>query len=150
MTRKSWDQHYIDVAILTASMSTCAVPSKKGAVFVKDNRILTTGFSGVPAGYPHPTVCSRKELGIPSGQGLEMCACAHAEANGIANAAREGISLKGSILYCTTEPCSMCMGALANVGVVKVIYVKRYHHPMSAEIAKHAGIEVVKHEVNDE
>ncbi len=119
MKRKSWNQHYMEMAVHVADMCTCAAGRKVGAVFVRDKRVLSTGFNGVPAKFPHPLVCIRKERNISSGQGLELCGCAHAEANGIANAAREGVSLKDSALYCTTEPCALCMGALANGSISK-------------------------------
>jgi len=128
-----------------AQMSTCAAGRKVGAVFVKDKRILSTGVNGVPAGYPHPLVCVRKQENVPSGEGLHKCACQHAEANGIANAARAGVSLLGSTIYTTTEPCVMCMGALANVGIIEVIYKEPYHHRLSVDIALHAGIIVGKY-----
>jgi len=135
----------MEAARHAAQMSTCAGGRKVGAVFVRDNRVISTGFNGVPAKYPHPLVCARKEAFVPPGEKLEMCGCAHAEANGIANAAREGVSLLGSSLYCTTEPCTMCMGALANVGVTEVVYDSPYHHEMSAEIAEYADISVHKY-----
>lgn len=143
--RSSWHQHWMEAAEHAAKMSTCASGRKVGAVFVRNNRLLVSGFNGVPAKYPHPLVCERKERGIPSGEGLEMCACAHAEANGIANAAREGVNLYGSQLFCTTEPCVMCMGALANVGVKEVIYKDAYHHPKSKDIANKAEIPVLQY-----
>jgi dCMP deaminase len=148
--RKPWYQHWMEEAEHASEMSTCAAGRKVGAVFVRDNRVLTTGFNGVPAGYPHPEVCARREANVPSGEKLEMCGCAHAEANGIANAAREGIALKGAALYCTTEPCTICMGALANVGISEVYFDKPYPHKMSRDIAKHAGISVFKMEVSNE
>ncbi len=144
--RKSWDDHYMEMAEYVAEMCTCAAGRKVGAVFVRDKRVLTTGFNGVPVGFPHPDVCVRKEQGIPSGQGLDMCGCAHAEANGIANAARVGVSLMDSTLYSTTEPCALCMGALANVGVKEVIYRDEYHHKISSDIAVFAGIRVISYE----
>lgn len=141
--RKGWPYHWMNAAFHAAEMSTCAAGRKVGAVFVRDNRILTTGFNGVPAKFPHPKECLRKKYNVPSGRRLEMCGCAHAEANGIANAARVGVSLKNSTLYCTTQPCSMCMGALANVGVKEVIYFEGYPHgEMSNTIALHADINV--------
>jgi len=143
--RNSWFQHWMEAARHAAQMSTCAGGRKVGAVFIRNNRLVSTGFNGVPAKYPHPLVCLRKEAGIPSGEKLEMCGCAHAEANGIANAAREGVSLKDTTVYCTTEPCAMCMGALANVGVTEVVYEAPYHHEMSVSIAQHAGICVHKY-----
>jgi len=146
--RKSWKQHWMEEAAHVAEMSTCASGRCVGAVFVRDNRVLATGFNGVPAGYPHPEVCERREQNVPSGEKLEMCGCAHAEANGIANAARIGVSLQGSTLYCTTEPCAMCMGALANVGIAEVIYASAYPHELSNRIAAFAVI--TKTEYNKE
>ena len=143
MTRKSWDQHWMEAAQHASEMCTCAAGRKVGAVFVRDNRVLTTGFNGVPAKFPHPKVCARREAGVPSGEKLEMCPCAHAEANGIANAAREGVSLKGATLYCTTQPCTTCMGALANVEVDTVVFGEPYPHEMSNQIAFYADITVV-------
>lgn len=145
MSRKPWVQHWMEEAEHAGDMCTCAAGRKVGAAFVKDNRLLTTGFNGVPAGYPHPLVCLRKEANVPSGEGLHICGCAHAEANGIANAARSGVSLHGSTLYTTTEPCVMCMGALANVGVVEVIYKEPYNHPMSKDIAEYANIKTFRY-----
>lgn len=136
----------MEAAEHAAEMSTCAAGRKVGAVFVRDKRVLTTGFNGVPAGFPHPLQCVRKAKEIPSGERLDLCGCAHAEMNGITNAAREGVSLKGSVLYCTTEPCTLCMGALANVGVKEVIYRDSYHHSdMTKLIAERAGIDMLQH-----
>lgn len=138
--RKSWDQHFMEQAIHESEMCTCAAGRKVGAVFVKDKRVISTGFNGVPSGFPHPLTCERKNLNIPSGEKLEMCGCAHAETNGIANAARIGVSLKGSTLYCTSQPCTLCMGSLANVGIKKVYYGEKYSHNLSLDIAKYSGI----------
>ena len=148
--RKSWLQHWMEQARHSAEMSTCASGRKVGAVFIRDNRVLSTGVNGVPSKYPHPLVCIRREENIPSGEGLHKCACAHAEANGIANAAREGVSLKGTSVYVTTVPCGPCMGALANVGVKEIFFDQGYpDNKMSDEIAFHANIPVTEYiEVN--
>ena len=140
--RPSWDQHWMDAATLASQMSTCASGRKVGAAFVGDERLLATGFNGVPSGYPHPETCARREAGVPSGQGLELCICAHAEANGIANAARYGVSLQGSTVYVTCQPCASCMGALANVGVARVVYKEPYPDDRSESIAVHDGIKL--------
>ncbi|MEO5368348.1 MAG: dCMP deaminase family protein, partial [Magnetococcus sp. WYHC-3] len=108
--RPSWDQHWMETAHLMAQMSTCASGRRVGAVFVRDKRLLATGFNGVPSGYPHPQHCARRLAGVPSGQGLDLCVCAHAEANGIANAARHGMRLEGATVYVTHQPCAGCMG----------------------------------------
>ncbi|MEG3641593.1 deoxycytidylate deaminase [Magnetococcus sp. PR-3] len=140
MSRPSWDIHWMRVAKLAAEMSTCASGRRVGAVFVRDKRLLATGFNGVPSGYPHPPTCARREAGVPSGQGLELCVCAHAEANGIANAGRHGIKLEGCSVYVTTHPCGSCMGALANIGVKDVFYAEAYDDARSKSIAQYAGI----------
>jgi dCMP deaminase len=143
-SRPSWDQHWLAAAELAAEMSTCAAGRKVGAAFVQDKRLLATGFNGVPSGYPHPKTCPRREAGLPSGQGLDMCVCAHAEANGVANAARYGVSLQGSTVYVTCQPCASCMGALANVGIARVVYSEPYPDDRSQDIANYAGIKLVR------
>ena len=145
MTRPAWVEHFLAMAREAAKMSTCASGRKVGAVFVRDKRLLTTGFNGVPSGYPHPEKCARREAGVPSGERLDMCICAHAEANGIANAARHGISLAGSTAYVTCQPCAACTGAMACVGVAKVVFEGDYPDERSMEIALFAGIEFVRY-----
>lgn len=142
--RKSWHDHWLDRCYANAEMCTCAQGRRVGAVIVSpDNRSLTDGFNGVPTGFPHPTTCARKEANIPSGQCLDMCPCAHAESNAIDNAARHGVCIKGAYLYCTTKPCVFCMGRIANAGIKKVYYVEHYNHPLTDEIAQHAGIDLI-------
>ncbi|MBF0428822.1 MAG: dCMP deaminase family protein [Magnetococcales bacterium] len=141
--RPSWDRHWMDAARLAAQMSTCVSGRKVGAVFVRDKRLLATGFNGVPSGYPHPEVCFRRQTGVPSGQGLDLCVCAHAEANGIANAARHGVSLEGAKVYVTCQPCAACMGMLANVGIKHVVFGGLYPDERSQAIADYAGIELI-------
>lgn len=142
MDRPSWIEQGMFEAEGATRMSTC--PSRQvGAVFIRDNRVVVKGFSGVPAHYPHPKSCVRKDRCIPSGEQLHLCPCIHAEANAISNAARVGVSLVGCVVYCTTRPCQNCMGMLANVGVTEVIYRDEYglsHEDMVTEIAQHAGI----------
>ncbi|MBF0156053.1 MAG: dCMP deaminase family protein [Magnetococcales bacterium] len=133
----------MDAAHLAAQMSTCASGRKVGSVFVRNNRLLATGFNGVPSGYPHPSVCNRRLAGIPSGERLDLCPCAHSETNGIANAARHGVSLEKSTVYVTCRPCGACMGMLANVGVSRVVFDGDYPDARSTEIAGFARIELV-------
>lgn len=140
--RPTWDEHWMDTATLAAQMCTCASGRRVGAVFVRDKRLLATGFNGVPSGFPHPESCPRREAGFASGEGLHLCVCAHAEANGIANAARHGISLEGATVYVTAQPCAACMGALANVGVARVVFGGPYPDDRSKDIAACAGIDL--------
>ncbi len=144
MARKSWHRHWSEKARHNSEMCTCVSGRKVGAIIVTpDNRTLSDGFNGVPVGYPHPTICPRIEKGIPSGQCLDMCPCAHAESNAIDNAARSGTCIKGSYLYCTTKPCVTCMARIANAGIVKVFYQDEYSHELTDSIAKYANIELI-------
>lgn len=144
MTRPSWPEHWMRNAHNATEMSTCASGRKVGAVAVIDNRQVVTGVNGVPAGYPHPLVCRRRMEGIPSGVAAHLCGCQHAEANVIANAARHGACLRGTTIYVTCQPCSTCMGQLANAGVAKIVYEGDYPDPEALRIAEFAGIEVVR------
>ena len=68
----------------------------------------------------------------------------HAEQNAICQAARHGISLKGSTLYCKMEPCRVCAMLIISVGITKVIAKKKYHAAQETrEMCKHADIELV-------
>lgn len=141
--RKGWHKHWIDRCYINSEMSTCASGRKVGAVIVtKDNRSLSDGFNGVPSGYPHPSLCARIEAKVKSGESLDMCPCAHAESNAIDNAARHGIAIKDSFIYCTTKPCSFCMARIANAGICKVFYVEEYSHNLTDQIAQNANIEL--------
>lgn len=145
MKRPSWDEHWMNAADLAAEMSSCVSGRRVGAIAVADNRLLATGFNGVPSGYPHPTVCARRGLMMPSGVHPHLCGCQHAESNLVANAARHGVSIRGSTLYCTAHPCAICMGMIANAGIRRIIYRDPYPDIDSPLIAKYAGIEVLKY-----
>lgn len=138
--RQTWNKHFMSIAYQVAEMSTCVSGRKVGAVFVKDNRILATGYNAVPSKYPHPDKCERVEQGFKSGEALNLCVCLHAEINAITNAAKHGIALEGSTVYCTTKPCKMCMGSLANVGVSRIYCDENYNDSMSDKIAEYARI----------
>lgn len=147
--RKSWDQHWMEKAIHDSEMSTCASGRRVGAIIVTpDNTFKSSGFNGVPRKFPHPEECERRKQGVPSGEKLDLCPCSHAESNAIDNAAREGHSTNGCILYCTTRPCVPCMGRLVNAGIRKVVYMEDYPQELSAKIAFYGGVELVRYEVH--
>lgn len=101
-TRPSWDKYFLQLADLVSSRSTC-LRRHVGAVLVRDERIIATGYNGAPKGIKHclDIGCFREQEGIPSGQRYELCRGVHAEQNAIINAAYYGISTQGAILYCT-------------------------------------------------
>lgn len=143
--RIDWKDFFMKQAENIARQSTCKSGRTVGAVFVLDKICLMSSFNGVPPDYPHPTICERRKQGCASGEKLDLCPCNHAESNGIAQAARYGISLKGSTLYCTAKPCVGCMGYIANAGIKKIIFRDDYPHLLSEEIAKYAKIELEKY-----
>jgi len=144
-SRPSWDEYFMSITRLVAERSTC-LRRKVGAILVKDRRILCTGYNGAPAGLRHciEIGCLREKLGIKSGQRHELCRALHAEQNVLIQAAYHGISVKGSVLYCTNLPCSICTKMLINAGIRKIYYESGYPDDLSIQMLKEAGIELVR------
>ncbi|WP_163328534.1 deoxycytidylate deaminase [Desulfurobacterium thermolithotrophum] len=145
MPRPSWDEYFMSIAEMVSTRSTC-IRRKVGAVLVKDKRIIATGYNGPPSGLKHPEEvgCLREKLNIPSGERHELCRGLHAEQNAIIQAALHGVSTKGSILYCTHCPCSLCTKMLINAGVVKIIYKEGYPDQLAKELAAEANLPMIQ------
>ena len=143
--RPSWDEYFIEMARVIASRSTCLRRSV-GALLVRDKRILATGYNGAPANLPHcaEVGCRREELGIASGERQELCRGLHAEQNAIIQGALHGVGVRGSVLYCTTQPCAICAKMLINAGVERVVYEGDYADQLSLEMLQQAGVELVR------
>jgi dCMP deaminase len=139
--RPSWDEYFMDIARQVASRSTC-MRRKIGAVVVRDKRILATGYNNVPSGIEHCTTrgCLRDSLGIPSGERHELCRGIHAEQNAIVQAARNGVSIEGATVYCTTQPCILCAKLIINAGIVEIVFAGSYPDSLSQELLSEAGI----------
>ena len=117
-----------------------------GAIFVREKRVLATGYNGPPTGIPHclDVGCLREEMGIPSGERHELCRGLHAEQNVIVQAAYHGVRIKGSTLYCTHLPCSICSKMLINAGIKDICYQEGYADPMASELLEMANVVVTK------
>ena len=141
MNRPSWDEYFMEITELVAKRSTC-LRRKVGAVIVQDKRILTTGYNGAPRGLPHclEMGCLREEKEVASGERQELCRGLHAEQNAIVQAALYGISIKGSILYCTTQPCVTCAKMIINAGIKRIIYQEKYPDELARKLFKEAGV----------
>jgi len=133
MERKDKENYYLDIAETVMLRSTCS-RRKYGAIIVKDDEIISTGYNGAPRGRKNcldREVCMRDELGIPSGERYELCRSVHAEANAIISAARRdmigatlylsGIEAKTGELMDDTTPCSMCRRLIINSGIEKTV-----------------------------
>jgi len=150
MSRPSWDEYFLQITHLVASRSTC-LRRLVGATFVKDKRILTTGYNGPPSGLQHcrEVGCLRERMNIPSGERQELCRGLHAEQNAIIQAAIMGVNIKESTLYCTTFPCVTCAKMLINAEIRRIIYASGYPDGLSKEMLAEAGIELVKIEYKE-
>lgn len=141
-----WDDRFMEMAQVIAGWASCYQPNRKiGAVIVKNKRIMTTGYNGAPAGVKtcmERGECLRRKLGIPSGTRQEMCYAIHAEQNAIIQAAKLGVNIDGSTLYCTHQPCILCAKMIVNAGVVRVVYHSGYPDDFALDIFKEAGVQV--------
>ena len=142
--RPSWEDYFMDIAILVAKRSTCLRRSV-GAIIVKDKRVLSTGYNGAPSGVRHckETGCLREKLNIESGKMHELCRGIHAEQNAIIQAAYHGVSLKGASLFCTNLPCSICAKMIINAGIKRIYYHSGYADELSQDMLKEAEIELI-------
>ena len=118
-TRPSWHEYWMGMAEQVATRSTCP-RATVGAVLVKDNEFVISGYNGAPSGKPHCT---------DEGCLIEHDHCvraAHAEANAVFQAAKRGKATNGAICYTTHYPCLTCAVALYQAGVSRVVYLRVY------------------------
>ena len=133
MERVSKENYYLDIAQTVAERSTC-LRRCYGAIIVKDDTIVSTGYNGAPRGRKNCSdlgYCMREKLQIPRGERYEMCRSLHSEANAIIAAARE--RMLGATLYmCCIDPvshevvggtcsCAMCKRMIINAGIETVV-----------------------------
>lgn len=141
-----WDKRFMEMADLVATWSSCYQPNRQiGAVIVKDNRIITTGYNGAPSGVKsckERQECLRRKMEIPSGTRHELCYAVHAEQNAIAQAAKLGISVEGATLYCTHQPCVICAKMMINSGIKRIVYRHGYPDDFSMQLLKEANVAV--------
>ncbi len=133
MTRPSWHEYFMQIAEKVSERSTC-LHRHVGAVIVRSNHIIATGYNNVPSGVPHctPDLCTRQN--VQAGQELEICRAIHAEQNAILQAARMGMCTDGATMYVTILPCYTCAKMILNAGIVKVYYQKHYPNQKSIEL----------------
>jgi len=127
--RPSWDNYFLEMADAASKRATCD-RGKSGCVIVRDKQVLATGYVGSPAGLPHCDDVGHlmKKMVDESGKVSEHCLrTVHAEQNAICQAARYGLSLEGTTLYCSMEPCRVCAMLIASSGIFRVVARRRYH-----------------------
>ena len=127
--RPSWDDYFMEIARTAAKRATCD-RGRSGAVLVKNNRILSTGYVGSPSGMKHCDEIGHlmKTAYDDKGGTHQHCVrTTHAEMNAMIQAARHGIAIEGATLYCKMEPCLDCAKAIINAGIIRVVCEKKYH-----------------------
>lgn len=146
--RPGWDEYFLGIAHLVSQRSTC-LRRKVGALVVRDRRILATGYNGTPSGIRHCSEvgCLREKLKIPSGERHELCRGLHAEQNVLLQASLHGVSLRGSTIYVTNQPCIICAKMIINAGISEVVMRDHYPDPMALAFLKEAKIKVRKAKV---
>ena len=128
--RPDKDSYYRGIAAEVAKRSTC-IRRQYGAVIVKEDEIIATGYNGSPRGEDNCCdvgTCWREEHGVPHGEQYEKCVAVHAEMNAIISASRR--DMIGSTMYLVglengrpipAEPCLICRRLIKNAGIAEVI-----------------------------
>ena len=133
MRRIDKENYYLDIAGTVLERSTC-MRRCYGAIIVKHDEIISTGYNGAPRGRKNCMdlgYCTREALNIPSGERYELCRSVHAEANAIISAARSEV-LGGTLYMVCKDPktgelipgstsCSMCRRLIINAGIDRVV-----------------------------
>ena len=130
--RRDKINYYLDIAETVAQRGTC-LRRKYGAVIVKNDEVVSTGYVGAPRGRKNCSdigSCIRNELNIPRGERYELCRSVHAEANAIISASRDkmigghlylaGVDAVSGEYIPNSNSCSMCKRLIINAGIEKV------------------------------
>ena len=132
MERRDKINYYLDIAEVVSQRSTC-LRRHYGAVIVKNDEVIATGYTGAPRGRKNCSdlgFCMREKLKVPRGERYELCRSVHAEQNAIISASREeligsniylvGIETRDGSYVANANSCAMCKRVIINAGVEKV------------------------------
>ena len=148
--KQKWLDAFMDTAERFAQLSS-ATRLKVGAVVVKDNRIISIGYNGMPSGWDN---CCEKVVDVsPSDPRYDYNnftkelktkdEVIHAEANAIAKLARDGESGSGSVMFCTHAPCVQCAKLIYGAGISKMYYRDAYRDTNGLDFLTATGVEVI-------
>lgn len=134
MDRISWDEYFINIVNLIKERATC--PRKKvGALIVKNNKIISSGYNGSPKGMEH---CLDVGCLIKNNHCIRVM---HAEQNALLQAGKEA---EGANLYCTCLPCEICFKMCIQAKIKKIIYLEDYNKQNLKYWIDNGGIELIK------
>ena len=134
--RVSWEKYFMNIAIEVATRSTCD-RKHVGAVIVREKTILSTGYNGSIKGLAH---CDEVGHEMVDGHCVRTT---HAEANAIAQAAKNGVEINNSEIFVTASPCYNCFKLIANAGINTIYYAEFYRDDRIIDHAKEAGIRLI-------
>lgn len=140
-----WVDAYLDMAERFAQLSY-AKRLKVGAIVVKDNRVISIGYNGTPAGWDN---ACEENIYDDNGDLLYNKTkeeVIHAEANAITKLARDGQAGNGSDLFCTHAPCMNCAKLIYGAGIKKVYYREAYRDTAGVDFLKKSGVGVYHEE----
>ena len=130
MTR---DEYYMHIAIAVRLKANC-LGRRVGAVVVRENRIISTGYNGTPEGSKNcldgGCIRCRDKVTYAASVGYDVCICVHAEANAVITAARFGNALEGSVAYSTLRPCFDCTKMMLQAKARAIYYLHDWQHPL--------------------
>jgi dCMP deaminase len=133
--RPSWDEYFMEIANTVAKRATCD-RGRSGCVIARGKQLLVTGYVGSPNGMAHCDDVGHqmKQMVHEDGTSTNHCVrTVHAEQNAICQAAKLGIALEGSTLYCRMTPCRTCAMLIINCGIKRVVCEKKYHAGKESE-----------------
>ena len=152
ISRISKDMYYLNIAQECTKRGTC-LRRNYGAVIVKNDEIISTGYTGSPRGRINCIdhwKCLREELKIPSGERYEICRSVHAEMNACIHASRKdmigatiylcGIVLSSGDIFKDTIPCELCKRVIINSGIEKIV-IRRDENNFDVYYSKDWGFE---------
>ncbi|EPQ25843.1 uncharacterized protein PFL1_06518 [Pseudozyma flocculosa PF-1] len=140
--RPTWDTYFLSLCTLASLRSNC-MKRRVGAVLVRANRVLSTGYNGTPRGLVNCNQggCPRCNASAACGTQLDECLCLHAEENALLEAGRDRGGAEGTVLYCNTCPCLRCAVKIVQTGVREVVYQLEYSMDgRSRKIFEEAGV----------
>ena len=118
-TRVSWNDYFMGIALSVSTRATCD-RKHVGAVIARDKSILATGYNGSVRGLPH---CDDVGHLMEDGHCVRTV---HAEANALAQAARNGVRVSEASIYVTANPCWGCFRLIVNAGIVAIYFGDKY------------------------
>ncbi len=151
--RPSWDEYFMKIAEVVSTRSNCIRPAK-GAIIVREKKIISTGYNGTPAGVKNciDGGCARC-MSVHKGKmasgtynydlnSKSECTCCHGEENAIVHAARHGISTNGATLYTSFSPCTWCSKMIINAGIVRIVAKEDYPTGLATDLLKQAKVKL--------